>query len=233
MKKSNQTLLSRDAAFTLIELLVVIAVIGILASLLFPVTKVMKKNRMIAVAKTELAQVETAIEAYKARYGTFPPDNPGNFLINQLYYELEGTVLTNSVYQTLDGSGSMAPAQFVPFYGAGTKVSGFVNFSASAKGSDDKGAAEKFLRELKPTQVGALSSVPPLGLTNKVLICSVLWDQPASYPVPTGVPAGMNPWRYISTSPTNNPGAYDLWVDILIGDKTNRICNWSKTPIQL
>ena len=38
----------------------------------------------------------------------------------------------------------------------------------------------------------------------------------------------MNPWRYNSSSPTNNPGSYDLWVQLSIGGKTNLICNWSK-----
>jgi hypothetical protein len=38
----------------------------------------------------------------------------------------------------------------------------------------------------------------------------------------------LNPWRYNSSSPTNNPGSYDLWVQLSIGGKTNLICNWSK-----
>jgi hypothetical protein len=45
-----------------------------------------------------------------------------------------------------------------------------------------------------------------------------------------GVP-GVNPWRYNSSSPTNNPGAYDLWIQIVITPgQTNLICNWRKQP---
>src|SRR5450759_725568 len=101
-----------------IELLVVIAVIGILAALIFPITGALKKKKMITVAQAELAQVETAIDAYKAKYGTYPPDNPANPLINPLYFELEGTTNNGSgYYQTLDGSGQIASlAQFNTLY---------------------------------------------------------------------------------------------------------------------
>ena len=40
--------------------------------------------------------------------------------------------------------------------------------------------------------------------------------------------SGINPWRYNSSNPTNNPGAYDLWVQLSISGKTNLICNWNK-----
>src|SRR3989442_11771901 len=75
-------------AFTLIELLVVIAVIAILATLIFPVTGAVYAARTKARAKAELAEIETAIERYKDKRGHYPPDNPGNPVLNQLYYEL-------------------------------------------------------------------------------------------------------------------------------------------------
>ena len=43
-----------------------------------------------------------------------------------------------------------------------------------------------------------------------------------------GDAVGINPWRYNSSNPTNNPGAYDLWVQLSISGKTNLICNWNK-----
>jgi prepilin-type N-terminal cleavage/methylation domain-containing protein len=219
----------RRTAFTLIELLVVIAVIGVLASLIFPITGVLKKKRMVTVAQAELAQIETAIDAYKAKYGTYPPDNPGNPLINPLYFELEGTTNNGSgYYQTLDGSGqiSSAAGQFTSLYGAG--VTGFVNTSASAKGSDDKGAAVPFLKDVRPNQVGKWT----LGAQtiNAILVCSVQWDNVSTQPLasPPAAQNGLNPWRYDSSHPVNNPGSYDLWVDFLIKGKTNRVSNWSK-----
>jgi len=44
-------------------------------------------------------------------------------------------------------------------------------------------------------------------------------------------PHKINPYRYNSSSPTNNPRSYDLWIDVLIGGKFNRISNWSEQPI--
>ncbi len=37
----------------------------------------------------------------------------------------------------------------------------------------------------------------------------------------------LNPWRYVCPG-TNNPGSYDLWIQLSIAGKTNLICNWSK-----
>jgi type II secretory pathway pseudopilin PulG len=36
------------------------------------------------------------------------------------------------------------------------------------------------------------------------------------------------PWRYNSTNPTNNPGSFDLWVELDIGGKKVTVGNWSK-----
>ncbi len=54
----------------------------------------------------EMAQLETAIDSYKAAYGFYPPSNPlynptnvttyEGHLINPLYYELLGTTNINS-----------------------------------------------------------------------------------------------------------------------------------------
>ena len=218
MKTSTSTPLPRRAAFTLIELLVVIAVIAILASLIFPITAGLKRKRLIAVAQTELAQIETAIEAYKASRGHYPPDNPDDPKLNQLYFELLGATNNGTSFVTKDGGQVAVGALNTAF---GPKVLGLVNVSKTGN-ADDVSAATSFLTQLKPGQTGTLSTGP------KVLTCSILWDQPASPPISGGVPVGMNPWRYVSSTPTNNPGSYDLWVDILIAGKTNRISNWSK-----
>src|SRR6266566_6880314 len=78
-------------AFTLIELLVVIAVIAILAALVIPVSGAVRAAGTKRRAMAEMTEVETLIESYKEKLGHYPPDNPGNPLLNQLYYELMGT----------------------------------------------------------------------------------------------------------------------------------------------
>ncbi len=40
-------------------------------------------------------------------------------------------------------------------------------------------------------------------------------------------PYGNVPWRYnVSHNPTNNPGSFDLWVEIAIGPEKHIIGNW-------
>jgi prepilin-type N-terminal cleavage/methylation domain-containing protein len=37
---------------------------------------------------------------------------------------------------------------------------------------------------------------------------------------------GNVPWRYNSTNPTNNPGSFDLWVELEIAGKKEIVGNW-------
>jgi prepilin-type N-terminal cleavage/methylation domain-containing protein len=240
MTTPTATWLRARNAFTLIELLVVIAIIGILAALIFPAAGAIKKRAIITKVQTELDQVIVAIDIYKEKIGTFPPDNPGQPALNQLYYELLGTVLTNSNYETLDkaaripvGAASFARA----FSGVDANnnpvpstVSGFVNCTRG--GGEEVLPAKSFLRSLKPGQYVA-------GVNNSIAIrlltCSVQWPKNLPAVVSTFTPddrsVNPNPWRYNSSNPTNSPGSYDLWVDVMIGGKTNRISNWRKQPL--
>jgi prepilin-type N-terminal cleavage/methylation domain-containing protein len=210
-------------AFTLVELLVVISIIGVLAALLLPVAGVVKRNSMIHTAQAEMAQLETAIDRYKSAYGFYPPDNPGNLLINQLYYELGGT--TNIAlpaaapdYQSLDNASvQLTSGQVSAAFGVGS----FIN--CSKPGADESSPqARDFLPDLKPDQIGAATTPSGVAITN--LVTSV------GGPDATYKPLGqqdVNPWRYNSSSPANNRGSYDLWVQLSIGEKTNLICNWN------
>src|ERR1043166_7754672 len=104
MKNPNPARRNHRRAFTLIELLVVIAVIGVLAAMLFPAFSSVKKNAIRKKIQAELRQIETAIDSYKEKRGHYPPDNPAKYELNQLYFELLGTVLDGQFYRTLDGS---------------------------------------------------------------------------------------------------------------------------------
>jgi prepilin-type N-terminal cleavage/methylation domain-containing protein len=214
--------------FTLVELLVVIAVIGILAALIFPTGPTLVHTRKITVAQTELAQIETAIETYKTKLGFYPPDNPNNPSINALYFELLGTTNDGNIYATLDSSGriSNAAGEINSFFGR----QGFSNSSTNGRSSDDGRAATSFLNNLRPNQIGLVDTKRPL---IKILVCSIGWPDSLPQIVPAPAQARLNPWHYVSSHPTNNPGSFDLWVDLVIHSKTNRICNWSKQPIVL
>jgi prepilin-type N-terminal cleavage/methylation domain-containing protein len=215
-------------AFTLIELLTVIGIIAVLASLTFPILGSVKRHEYISKTQAELAQLETAIDSYKAAYGFYPPDNPASStspLVSQLYFELLGTRLTNNgtLYITLDGSVPITTND-VPLAFPG--VGGFINCTKPGAG-EDAPAAKNFLPNLKPNQF--TTTYTNNGVQVGLLLASV--GGPDANYNPLGQlppPPYLNPWRYNSSSPTNNPGAYDLWVELKIGGKTNLICNWSK-----
>jgi prepilin-type N-terminal cleavage/methylation domain-containing protein len=219
-------------AFTLIELLVVIAIIAVLAALIFPAAGAIKRRATLTKVQTEMKLVTTALDFYKEKLSFYPPDNPTPVtdtryygVLNQLYYELSGTELSGnpSTYKTLDGAEQIVATAVTTGFGA--NVAGFVNCTKGA-GGDDSAAAKSFLLSLKPGQLGLTTNN---GVRLKLLACSVPWPNNQSFqPVPSN--PGLNPWRYVSSNPTNNPGAYDLWVDVLLAGKTYRIGNWSQQP---
>ena len=220
------------SAFTLIELLTVIAIMGVLAALLLPVVGAVKKHQYLYNTQAEMAKLETAIDRYKAAYGFYPPSPttpptavipPGpSSLFNQLFYELEGTTNDGVInYTTLDGSDTIK-ATDVPKAFPG--IGGFMNCTKPGAG-EDSSAARNFLPDLKPNHIGRYCTNYSNNFGVTLLICSV------GGPNATYQPLGqqdLNPWRYNSSSPANNPGSYDLWVQLVIGKQTNLICNWTK-----
>jgi len=214
-------------AFTLVELLVVIGIIAVLAALILPVAAAVKRQAYLHTAQTEMAQLETAIDRYKSAYGFYPPGSVNGPLTNQLYFELLGTTnsdVNNGVFNTLDNSAqiSRVNGDLNNTFG----VSGIMN--CSKPGADESSPrGQNFLPDLKPGQVATL-------YTNgndvvKILVSSD--NGPDGDYQPVGV-TGINPWRYNSSNPTNNPGSYDLWIQLAIAAKTNLICNWT-TQVQL
>ena len=65
--------MTRRKAFTLIELLVVIAIIGILAAITFPVFMRMKEQAFKSSDLSNLNQIRTALQLYRADQGAYPP----------------------------------------------------------------------------------------------------------------------------------------------------------------
>jgi len=64
----------RRGGFTLVEMLVVIAIIGILAAILVPTLYVVVMRAQRNHIAQELNQLYMAVEAYKQKFGDYPPD---------------------------------------------------------------------------------------------------------------------------------------------------------------
>ena len=195
-------------AFTLIELLVVIAIIGLLSGLvvgLLPLASTWKVKHRV---RAELSQIETAIETYKEKRGFYPPDNTNKVNRSSLYYELLATTLANGIYTTLNGDGSLPAAGVNAAFD--NTISGFINCNALA---DD---AKSFFDTVKANQIRAdAAGVKFMGI---------------SINGPSGNWPGGDfcPWFYNSSNPVHNPGAFDVWVEVIVNGKTNTFGNWKQ-----
>ena len=219
-------------AFTLIELLVVIAIMAIIAAFILPVTGAIKRQQYLKTARAEMDQIATALDNYKAKYGAYPPSNPNlSPLYNMLYYELSGVThnTANSSYTTLDSActipdGSSGPGYSTAFSAGGSSIGGIINCTKG--GAEDGTIAKNFLPSLKQNRYG--TSITPGGVQITNLVTSVRGPD-ANYTPLGALYPDVNPFRYIYPG-TNNPSSYDLWIDLKISGKTNRISNCSTKP---
>jgi prepilin-type N-terminal cleavage/methylation domain-containing protein len=219
----------RCLAFTLIELLVVISIIALLAGLIVGLARNAGQSNKRSRIQAERDQVITAIEAYKAHFGHYPPDNVApstkivNAVTNQLFYELTGVLVDESQgkFHARDREQRFSGVPVRAFFNR----DGFVNAGTNPK------ELKSFI-SLKASQRRAISSLTP-GPEIEVLAVTVDWPPNASSVVPFNYSTDpqirrVNPWRYVSTNPTNNPDSFDLWAEFVEGGKIKIICNWSK-----
>ncbi|HWQ92566.1 MAG TPA: type II secretion system protein [Clostridia bacterium] len=210
-------------AFTLIELLVVIAVIALLAALIFPVTGAVNKAKIRSRTKAELQQIQTAIESYKAKMGHYPPSDTNSLVPNALFYELVGTTMVKTpegdAYVTTDQTTTNLATHLPTIFGP--RIGGIMNCT---RGGDDEGqTASKFLANLKP---GVYLQVTTNSHTFTLLGAAV--DGPLIYQSERVAKTKINPWRYNAARPVHNSGAFDLFIDVKIGNQIYRINNWGK-----
>jgi len=216
----------RWLAFTLIELLVVISIIALLASLVVALASSAAKSQKRGRIQAELNQVMTAIDAYKAHFGHYPPDNvtPAtkivNPAVNPLFYELTGVTIeerSGGMFRARDRQQGISSAIVQNYF----HMDGFVNAGTNPK------ELKSFI-SLKASQRRAISSQSP-GPEIEVLAVSVDWPRNnPKFPPPFNTAPGVNPWRYVKTNPTNNPSSFDLWAEFVEGGKIKIISNWSK-----
>ena len=232
VKRAGRAFERRHAGFTLIEMLAVIGIIAVLAGLVVGLTSRASRASRDGKLKVMRDQLVTAIEDYKSQIGYYPPDNRANYpagpinaVTNPLYYELTGTVVDNQkgVFFTPDRSEEIGVQAVRDYFG----VEGFVNAVPSTGNlAADTRQVRKFI-ELKSEQLGEIA--PNVA----VLTAPVRWPLNPRQGVPAlaaPVPSkpGLNPWRYVSTNPPNNPGRFDLWAEFVDGTSVKIICNWNQ-----
>jgi hypothetical protein len=168
--------------------------------------------------RTQRAGLVKAIEAYKTQFGAYPPDHVlqqqplvVDPVTNSLLYELAGVIYTSTNNQFQVAGLESADANF---------VKQFLQCKSFKNCGETEAQVKHFLShdELPTWQFHDDPDVFGLGvpLDTTEADAEALW---AFY-------AGISPWRYVSTSPTNNPGRFDLWVEFKVAGKTTIIGNW-------
>ena len=219
---------ARHNAFSLIELLVVIAIIAVLASLIVGLGGLAGRKSKEAQVRAQLNGLITAIDRYKSEFGYYPPDNVlsstavatnVNPAINQLYYELTGVIVNNQsgTFQSPNKPTTITALTVQSVF----HREGFVNAATDPKELKFQGANLK-ANQVKTVLIG--------GAEVDILVVPT--------PFPSGHPAAVfkgspfeavNPWRYVSTNPTNNPASFDLWAEVPLNNREVRtIGNWKE-----
>jgi prepilin-type N-terminal cleavage/methylation domain-containing protein len=226
------------AAFTLIELLVVISIIAVLAGLILGIGGVVGQKKTIARAQAQMHKLEMAIETYKSKMGFYPPSsvysladrtNPtitvNRAARNPLFYELTGTVLSET-------------GSYVNIFGdmlTSAQVNSYFNMMGFANAANSRDEAQNFCPTVSSDELGNINtgSNP---LASPVWVFVLPADGPLAFQSQErgGKQRWVVPWCYDASSTNRmNAESYDLWIDIVLGGKTNRICNWSDSPLIL
>ena len=121
----NKAKVIKRHGFTIVELLVVITIIGIISGIALAAIGGVLKNSKIAGMKTEISNIEQAIEGYKTKYGDYPPDFSNWDVVRRHYLKIFPDIDANELlvlYRLCDTEADASGAQIDgipdPFFGA-------------------------------------------------------------------------------------------------------------------
>jgi prepilin-type N-terminal cleavage/methylation domain-containing protein len=104
MFRAIQRAREEESGFTLIELLIVIVILGILAGVVIFSVGGVTDTGAVAACKTDLKTVQVAVEAYKAKNGSFPPNlDPALTVGADQFLRPQAGLAANTLAQTQSG----------------------------------------------------------------------------------------------------------------------------------
>jgi hypothetical protein len=172
--------------------------------------------QVCAALRDQRRQLLAAIEAYKNKFGFYPFDNvlsrqplvvdPVN---NPLVYELAGTVYNPTNH--LLSLGGLEPAE-----------AAYVTNFFHCDGFKNCGPNTNWLAQFLPRdqlRVRQLHDDPDVFVLSPELFYG-RFPQEVLYAI------RLSSWRYVSSSPTNNPAKFDLWIELETKDQRLTIGNW-------
>jgi hypothetical protein len=172
--------------------------------------------RLCAGIRQQRAAIASAIEAYKASFGVYPPDHLVSRqplvvdpVTNTLLYELVGAAY-NSTNKMLS-VGGLEPAE-------AAYVKGFFHIEGFKNSAERADQVKRFL-PAENLPVRQLHDDPDVFVLSAAVPYEDL-DPDIYYSIDRGS------WHYVSSAPTNNPGRFDLWIEVKAGDHRIRIGNW-------
>lgn len=178
--------------------------------------------KLCAQIRSQQQTLISAIEAYKAHFGFYPPDHVlsqsplvVDAVTNWLVYELVGVTYDPTNHWFRLGGTETADAKFVKDF---FHCDGFTNCADS----------EKMLQHFLPPPPG--NSFPLAQFHDDPDVYVLAFSLPYDEITPeVGEEISVSPWRYVCSAPIHNPGKFDLWIELQTKNQSVTVGNWKAT----